>query len=85
MIIASGFLVVDLALKDRVLQELGTRGVELHGEKGEKIIFLAEGENAMELKATMDSLQGIEGVQGLYLAYFSLEDTKNERWRKEDD
>lgn len=78
MIVGSGFLVIDVSFREQILKELEARGVELHGVKDEKVVFLAEGENAMELKARMDSLQGIEGVQGVYLTYFSLEDHKKE-------
>ncbi len=74
MIVSSGFLVIDVSFKDSILTELEARGIELHGVKEEKVVFLAEGENAGELKARMESLQGIEGVQGVYLTYFSLED-----------
>ncbi len=76
MIVASGFLVIDLEFKDAILEELNKRGVELHGVKEEKIVFLAEGESSGELKTRMESLQGIEGVQGVYLTYFSLEGGK---------
>jgi len=78
MIVGSGFLVIDVSFREQILKELEARGVELHGVKDEKVVFLAEGENAMELKARMDSLQRIEGVQGVYLTYFSLEDHKKE-------
>ncbi len=72
MIVASGFLVIDEALKDNILEEFKNRGVELHGVKDEKIVFLAEGESAGEVRARMENLQGIERVQGVYLTYFSL-------------
>ena len=74
MIVSSGFLVIDVSFKDPILKDLEARGIELHGVKEEKIVFLAEGENAGELKARMESLQGIEGVQVVYLTYFSLEE-----------
>ncbi len=77
MIVSSGFLLIDVSFKDSILKELEARGIELHGVKQEKVVFLAEGENARDLKARVESLQGIEGVQGVYLTYFSLED-KNE-------
>ncbi len=74
MIISSGFLIIDVAFQEQILKELEGRGIELHGVKNEKVVFLAEGENATELKSRMDSLQGIDGVQSVYLTYFSLED-----------
>ncbi len=76
MIVGSGFLVIDGQCRDSILKELKARGVELHGEKEEKIVFLAEGESASELKSRLDSLQDIEGVQGVYLTYFSLDEGK---------
>ncbi len=79
MIVSSGFLVIDVSLKDSILKELEARGIELHGVKGEKVVFLAEGENAGDLKARMESLQEIEGVQGVYLTYFSLEEEKRDK------
>ncbi len=79
MIVSSGFLVIDVSLKDSILKELEARGIELHGVKEEKVVFLAEGENTGELKARMESLQGIEGVQGVYLTYFSLEEEKEDK------
>jgi nitrate reductase NapAB chaperone NapD len=78
MTVASGFLVIDVAFKEQIAKELQTRGIELHGLKEDKVVFLAEGENAMDLKARMDSLQGIEGVQSVYLTYFSLGDQKTD-------
>jgi len=30
----------------------------------------------LDLKARMESLQGIEGLQGIYLTYFSLKEQK---------
>lgn len=74
MIVSSGFLVIDVAFQSQILKELEARGIEFHGVKDEKVVFLAEGENAAELKARMDSLQGIEGVQGVYLTYYSLDE-----------
>ena len=78
-IVGSGFLVMDVSCKDQILKELEARGVELHGVKDEKIVFLAEGRNAAELKERMDSLQAIEGVLGVYLTYFTLEDSENKK------
>ncbi len=75
MIVGSGFLVIDVAFREQILRELEARGIELHGVKEEKVVFLAEGKDAGELKARMDKLQEIEGVQGVYLTYFSLEDS----------
>lgn len=77
-VVGSGFLVIDVSFKDQVLKELEARGVELHGVKDEKVVFLAEGRNAAELKARMDGLQAIEGVLGVYLTYFSLPQTGDE-------
>ncbi len=74
MIVGSGFLVIDVAFREQVLRELEARGIELHGVKEEKVVFLAEGKDAAELKARMDRLQEIEGVQGVYLTYFTLEE-----------
>ena len=74
MIVSSGFLVIDVSFKEPIVKALEARGIELHGTKEEKIVFLAEGENAAELKARMENLQSIEGVQGVYLTYFSLEE-----------
>ena len=79
MIVSSGFLLIDVSFKDSILKELEARGIELHGVKQEKVVFLAEGENAAELKVRMESLQGIEGVQGVYLTYFSLDEEKIEK------
>ncbi|MDI6754098.1 MAG: chaperone NapD [Thermodesulfobacteriota bacterium] len=78
MIVSSGFLIIDVAFQEQILKELEGRGIELHGVKNEKVVFLAEGENATELKSRMDSLQGIDGVQSVYLTYFSLEDPKED-------
>ncbi len=74
MIVASGFLVIDVQYRDAVVEELNKRRVEVHGVKEEKIVFVADGENAGELKERMDHLQSIEGVQGVYLTYFTLDD-----------
>ena len=74
MIVSSGFLVIDVSFKDPILKELEARGIELHGVKEEKIVFLTEEENADELKARMESLQKIKKVQRVYLTYFSLEE-----------
>lgn len=74
MIVASGFVEVnELNDVERVIDELKIREIEVNEVKDGKIIFLIERETMAQVRTELDSLKDIEGVRGVYLAYYSLE------------
>lgn len=75
MIVASGYIEAN-EIKDveTVVRELQARNIEVNEVKEEKIVFLVERDTAEKVKAELDTLKDIEGVRGVYLAYFSLEE-----------
>ncbi len=76
MIVASGFVVInELDDMERVISELKARDMEVNEVKDDKIVFLVEKETVREAKALLDSIKDVEGVRGIYLAYYSLEDS----------
>jgi len=79
MIVASGFVDVN-ELNDvkRVTGELRMRGIEVDEVKDEKIVFLIERETMAQVRTELDSLKDIDGVRGVYLAYYSLEGADEE-------
>jgi nitrate reductase NapAB chaperone NapD len=74
MVVASGYVEANgLDNVERVVSELKTRGVEVNEINAEKVVFLIERENLVDVKAVLESLKKIEGVRNVYLAYYSLE------------
>lgn len=74
MIVASGY--VEAHGPDDVngvVTRLRGRKIEVPETEEERIVFLIERETAGEVKQELDMLRDIEGVRGVYLAYFSLD------------
>jgi len=80
MLVASGYVEVneenDL---DEVKAALETAAIEVTEALGEKIVFLIERDQAKEVKAALDHLKDIPGVRTVYLAYYSLECSDEEK------
>ncbi len=74
MIVASGFIEVN-SIEDieRIKKELDSKRVEVTDINGNKIVFLIEREMVSQIKESLESLKDVEGVQNVYLAYYSLE------------
>lgn len=74
MIVANGFIEVEGQSKvKRVVNELKTRNLEVNEILKTKIVFFIERETIGAVKSEMDSLENINGVKNVHLAYYSLE------------
>ncbi|MFU8819864.1 MAG: chaperone NapD [Desulfurivibrio sp.] len=80
MLVASGYVEVneenDL---NEVKAALSAKNIEITNAREEKIVFLIERDHAREVKAALDSLKDIPGVRTVYLAYYSLECSDQEK------
>lgn len=75
MPIASGFIVViDNADIERIKGILEKEGIEVVMTENEKIVYLIERNNMEEIEKTLKYLKGIDGIENVYLAYYTLVD-----------
>jgi nitrate reductase NapAB chaperone NapD len=76
MPVASGFIEANtLEDVDRVISVLLQRGTEVHEVKGGKVVFLVEKETLAAVKAVLESLNALDGVRSVSLAYYSLDES----------
>ena len=74
VIVASGYLEAHGPDEvGKVVAQMLNRHIEVPETKDERIVFLIERETAGEVKQELDTLKDIEGVRGVYLAYYSLD------------
>ncbi len=80
MLVASGYVEVNEENElEQVKAALEADQIEVTEAQGVKIVFLIERERAKEVKAALESLKDIPGVRTVYLAYYSLECSDEEK------
>lgn len=80
MLVASGYVEVNEESElEQVKASLEAANIEITETRGIKIVFLIERDQAGEVKAALDSLKDIPGVRTVYLAYYSLECSDEEK------
>lgn len=80
MLVASGYVEVNEPGEvEGVKAALSAENIEITNAEDEKIVFLIERDQAKEVKAALDLLKEIPGVRTVYLAYYSLECSDQEK------
>ena len=80
MLVASGYVEVNEENElEQVKATLAAEQIEVTEAQGVKIVFLIERDHAKEVKAALDGLKDIPGVRTVYLAYYSLECSDQEK------
>lgn len=80
MLVASGYVEVNEEGElESVQATLEADNIEITEAQGVKLVFLIERDQAREVKTALDGLKDIPGVRTVYLAYYSLECSDQEK------
>lgn len=84
MVIVSGFVEAN-SIDDvqNVSEEIKKKNISVTDTKEEKVVFLIEKEDIAQVKLDLDSINDLDGVRSVYLAYYSIDGDVDENEFKE--